>query len=150
MAYCEKCGESYLTRECLNCRDNEYKKTLNSNNKVDGSKYNPSSSKNNKIIIPSILAIILVLAIVIFNMSSNPLVGEWKMTQKSFMGMGKLKFTSDKMIMMGIVSRVDYEIDGDEVIVTDETGTGMIYKIIDNDTIYSELAGMKMRYKRVN
>lgn len=157
MAKCEKCGKEYYTRECLNCRDNQYKRTLNSNNKVDGSKYNPSSNKTNssnnmKIIIPSVLAVVTIIVITIFNMTSNPLIGKWSTGQKAIMGMqlGKMEFTKNKMMMMGIVSKVDYEIDGDTIYVTDETGTGMIFKMINNNTMYSEMMGMRSKYKKIN
>lgn len=133
---CDKCRKEYWTRECLNCKDNP---NVGINN------------KSNKNIIFYIAAAIsaVVIIIMFLNINTNPLIGEWKANQKSFMGMGKLKFTKTRMETMGIVSKVEYEVDGNEVIVTDETGTGMTFKIIDKDTIYHELMGIKMTYKRI-
>jgi len=99
-----------------------------------------------------ILAFISISIIIFLNINSNPLLGTWKSGQKAMMGiqLGKMEFTKDKMIMMGIVSRVDYEIDGDTIFVTDETGTGMIFKMINDNTMYSEMLGMQTKYKKVN
>ncbi|PHQ57077.1 MAG: hypothetical protein COA30_02625 [Sulfurimonas sp.] len=143
MAICDKCGKKYLTKECIHCRDNEYKY---SNEAV-------KSVNNNKNIIQyMILAFISISIIIFLNINSNPLLGTWKSGQKAMMGiqLGKMEFTKDKMIMMGIVSRVDYEIDGDTIFVTDETGTGMIFKMINDNTMYSEMLGMQTKYKKVN
>jgi hypothetical protein len=34
MALCEKCGKTYLTKECLNCKNNYSKNTLNEKDKL--------------------------------------------------------------------------------------------------------------------
>lgn len=47
MAKCEKCGTSYLTRECLDCRDKEYSRVLSENNQIDRSKNNRTRKKQN-------------------------------------------------------------------------------------------------------
>ncbi len=64
--------------------------------------------------------------------------------------MPKIKFTKNKMITMGIISKVKYEIDGKTIYVTDETGTGMVFKMINKNTMYTEMLGGKIKYKKIN
>jgi len=140
MAICEKCGKEYLTKECLRC---QYKpNTKKYNDKVD----------NKLLLIPATLIILIaILSYKIF--FTNPILGTWQSEQKNFMGIkfgNKIEFTKDKMIMMGIISNVKYEIDGDNIYVIDKTGTGMLFKMIDKNTMYSELMGIKTKYKRIN
>jgi len=142
MAFCNKCGKKYLTKECLDCKDKESNQNMMKNNR--------DRVSNKLLLIPATLIILIsILSYKIF--FTNPLIGTWKSEQKTILGMqlGKIEFTKDKMIMMGILSKVDYEIDGKNIYVTDETGTGMIFKIIDDNTMYSEMMGMKTKYKKV-
>jgi len=140
MAICEKCGKKYLSKECLRCKNEN-----NNLNKINNQKIN-----NKLLLIPTIILIITgILSYQIF--FTNPLIGTWQSNQKKLftINLGKIKFTKDKMIMMGIISKVKYEIDGKNIYVTDQTGTGMLFKIIDNNTISSELMGMKTIYKKI-
>ena len=45
MATCEKCGNTYYSRECGNCKRLEYEENLNRNNKIDGNKYEDNLRK---------------------------------------------------------------------------------------------------------
>lgn len=141
---CVKCGTEYMSRECPNCNKIISDEIIN--------RYIKPKSKisKNLIIILSLIVGIATIGTLISSINTNPLIGEWKATKSSILGMNKLKFTSKRMETMGIVSKVDYEIENNEVIVTDETGTGMIFKIIDKDTVYSEIMGIKTTYKKVN
>lgn len=47
MAKCEKCGNSFYSKECPHCKQIAWKKSINQNNKVDSSKYNPRKNTNN-------------------------------------------------------------------------------------------------------
>ena len=138
MSKCQKCGKTYYTRECLNCRDNKIN-TKNTN------EYNHII----KYIILAIVSITTITITIFFNMNSNPLIGKWKIEKNTLMGMEKIEFTKDKMIMMGIVSKVDYEIDKNKIFVTDEMGIGMVFTLINENTLYSEMMGMKRKYKKI-
>jgi len=138
MATCEKCGKTYYTRECLNCKD-----------KTNSEIKNQKKIKNKYLLIP--ISLIIIISILIYKIFfTNPLIGEWKTNTNNLMGinLGKIKFTKDKMIMMGIISKVNYEINGKTIYVTDETGTGMVFKMINNNTMYSETIG-KIKYKKI-
>lgn len=141
MATCQKCGNQFYSKECPYCKEIEWKK----NNNIKTTK------TKSKTIAATIMTtiILIVVGTIIYKMNSNPLIGTWK-SNKNIMGMGKIEFKEDKMIFMGIVSKVQYEKDGDDITVIDDTGTGMIYKIIDDDTIQNEIMGFRTIYKRVN
>ncbi len=147
MATCNKCGKQYMTRECLNCKKKEFNSGMVENIHINTNK----DKVNNKLLLIPIGLIILISILSYKIFFTNPLLGTWESGQKSFIGMqlGKMEFTKDKMITMGIISRVSYEIDGDNIYVTDETGTGMVFKMIDNKTMYSEMMGMKTKYRKV-
>ena len=152
MAKCLQCGKTYLTKECIHCRDQNYRYNKEAIKSIQGENINNNKDKvSNKLLLISITLIVLISILSYKIFFTNPLLGTWESEQKSFMGMnlGKIEFTKNKMIMMGIVSKVDYEIDGNNIYVTDEMGTGMIFKIIDNKTMYSEMIGMKTKYKKV-
>ena len=53
------------------------------------------------------------------------------------------------MITMGIYAKVKYDVDGDTVIVHDDTGTGAVYRVVDKDTIFIEALGIKSIYKKI-
>lgn len=41
-----------------------------------------------------------------------------------------------------MMSKVDYEVDGDKIFVTEKaTGAGMVFKMINKDTIHSKTMG---------
>lgn len=146
MAKCEKCGNQYYSKECPYCKEIAWRKSQGINKTVNINK----NKMKSKIIATSLISIIAIIGFIIYNINSNPLIGKWKSNNRSLMGTIKIEFKENKMIFMGIVTKVKYEKDGNEVTVIDDTGTGMIYKIIDSDTIENNLMGLKTIYKRVN
>jgi hypothetical protein len=84
--------------------------------------------------------------------TSNPIIGKWQSeTKMPFMGksVSEIEFTKDKAYSMGMVSNVDYEIDGDKVIVTDEMKIGIVYEMIDKNTMKSNMLGMQTIYRKI-
>jgi len=137
MATCEKCKTKYISKKCPKC-----------NNLKSG--YNEKEKKlNNKKIFASIsILTISIISIILINYNSNPLIGEWN-TKSNILGNHKIIFKDDSIETMGMISKVKYKIEDDRVIVTDELGIGTIIKIIDENTLESNLAGIKTAYKRI-
>jgi len=133
MATCLKCGSKYLTKECQYCENKNSTRGLVINNKVA------------VVLIAVILSIIFMLVV---TTKSNPLIGEWR-SSSAILGNNKVVFRNNSMEMMGISSKVSYDIQDDRVIVTDSMGIGQIINIVDKDTLESNFAGIKTKYKRV-
>ncbi|MBE0515519.1 hypothetical protein [Sulfurimonas sp.] len=130
---CEKCGKEYWTRECLNCKNNPN-----------------ANKKSNNLLLYLIVTIvaIAIIALINININSNPLIGEWN-SKSNILGKNKIIFKSDSIETMGMISKVKYDIEENRVIVTDEWGIGTIINIIDDNTLESNLAGIKTIYKKV-
>jgi len=80
---------------------------------------------------------------------SNPLIGKWRATKKVMM-IRNIEFTKDKAIASGMFEEVEYDVQDNQVLVTDQMGIGSIYKIIDNNTISVQVPMMgTLIYKRV-
>ena len=76
---------------------------------------------------------------------SNPIIGEWQSeTVVPFIGksINTIEFTEDRVYSMGMVSKVNYEIESDKVIVTDGLGIGIVYEMIDKDTMKNNMLGV--------
>lgn len=137
---CDKCENDYFQKECPYC-SGLVKAVSNNNNATSGQKAT---------IIILVMAL-MIASVIIYSMNfSNPIIGKWR-SEKAipFMGHQTIEFTSNRMVMMGITSEVDYEVEGNKVIVTDATGTGIIFKVINDNKIKSELMGLGGIYKRV-
>lgn len=85
--------------------------------------------------------------------NSNPIIGKWK-SETSYPFMGKqieeIEFTNDSEYVLGMKIKVNYEIEGNKIIVNDESGIGTVYEIIDKNTITSNPLGFKTVLKRIN
>ena len=84
--------------------------------------------------------------------TSNPIIGKWQSeTNVSFIGKSikEIEFTEDREYSIGITSKVKYEIEKNRIIVTDELGIGVIYEILDNNTMRSNAFGMETIYRRI-
>lgn len=126
-----------------NINHNGYLKNLNRNNQKNKSIFN-------------IIGIGGVIIISLFFLSKlwthNPIIGKWQSeTNISFIGksINEIEFTEDREYGVGITSKVKYEIEKNRVIVTDELGIGVIYEIIDNNTMRSNAFGMETIYRRI-
>ena len=109
MAKCENCGNEYLTKECLKCLNKEYMKNVNATYRTD----NKLKTKKKSYLVSIIFIAMIGIALTTLynNFNTNPLLGTWQM-KKSMPMIGKMKMTfkKDKAIIMGIVSKVEYEI----------------------------------------
>ena len=137
MSVCKSCGEFYISKNCPYCK---------------GEKVLDSTSKKSYYIIGALITLTLMVAINFYRnngFNTNPLIGTWVSTTKLPMfGQQKIEFRPDGMITMGAYAKVNYEIDGNTVIVTDNTGTGAVYRVVDKDTIYSEALGIRSVFKK--
>lgn len=66
--------------------------------------------------------------------------------------MGKMisevEFTNSSVYLEGIKYDADYEIEGNKVILKDDTGIGMINEIIDDHTMRTNMMGIETIYKK--
>ena len=78
----------------------------------------------------------------------NPLLGKWR-TQTA-LGIMEIEFERNSMSSFGSKNPVSYDVEENKVIVFDDTiKVGNTYKIIDINTISTEVGGYKTVYKRV-
>lgn len=143
MATCKKCENKYMSKKCPEC-NNVISKEIRKKYKK------PKKKLYDKLIIISIILAIITVSLNFIIKDNNPLIGTWQM-KKNMPMIGKMEmiFKKDKAIMMGIVSKVEYEIEDDEITVTDQTGTGVIFKIINKNTILYGAMGINMKLYRV-
>lgn len=98
-------------------------------------------------------AIILTIFIISKMWTSNPIIGKWQSeTTMPFMGkmINEIEFTKNREYGMGISSEVKYEIDGNKIIVTDAMGIGVVYEMIDKNTMKNNMLGMgETIYKKI-
>lgn len=90
-------------------------------------------------------AMILTIFIISKMWTSNPIIGKWQCeTTMPFMGksINEVEFTENREYGMGISSKVKYEIDGNKIIVTDAMGIGVVYEMIDKNTMKNNILGM--------
>ena len=94
--------------------------------------------------------IVLTMLIFIFTgCGDKRIIGEWYTTDRSAI-VKKVEFTEDKCISLGMHIECSYEYDGDKVIVTDFTGIGIEWFIIDENRIATRdlLTGRKIVFNR--
>jgi len=62
MAKCEKCGNEYLTRECLKCKDREYSEKITKNNQniYNKEKQYTNANSNKTILIIIAIAVVII------------------------------------------------------------------------------------------
>jgi len=78
----------------------------------------------------------------------NPLLGKWR-TQTA-LGIMEIEFERNSMSTFGTKNSVTYDIEENKIIVFDDMiKVGNTYKIIDENTISTEVGGYKTVYKRV-
>ncbi len=129
MNVCSKCGHEYLTEECLRCKKNPY----------------------NYFILYIVVVVGSVVLLLFLNMNNNPLIGKWKsINEVVFLGKETIIFTKKEISTMGLIEKVKYRIGENEVVVVDELGVQTVYKIIDKNTISSNIFNIKTTYKRIN
>lgn len=93
---------------------------------------------------------ILLLFVLIFTAcNDNTIIGNWKTTDK-FAIISDITFEKDKYVLMGMHIKCTYETENNNVIVTDITGIGSEWKILDKDTIsiYEPITRKEFIYKR--
>jgi hypothetical protein len=150
MAICNICNEFYIQKKCPNC----YKeKSIKKKEKIIYREYGRFETKKDntkkKYLIFMIPIIIILFSIYNIN-ESNPLIGKWKPITKTIFSTGNIEFTKDKMYFGGIVTNAKYEIEENKVIIIDDMGIGVIYNIIDKNTISENMLGLgKVIYKRI-
>lgn len=98
-------------------------------------------------------AVVLLVAIIVITFkTSNPIIGVWR-SETSFPFMGRVvdsvEFKSDSVYMAGMKFKAQYEVENNQVIVSDEFGIGTIYRFIDSDTMETNMMGIRTVYKRV-
>lgn len=120
----------------------------------DVGKFTTKSDKNNKNPLLKILGI-AILAFVFFsaykstsNTLNNPILGKWR--TNTVMGTMEIEFDKNTASALGGTSRVNYEIKDNKILVFDEDlKMGTYYTIHDQNTIYTDLMGIRTVYKRV-
>ena len=81
-------------------------------------------------------------------LNHNPLLGKWR-TQTA-LGVMEIEFERNSMSTFGTKNSVTYDIEENKIIVFDDMiKVGNTYKIIDDNTISTEVGGYKTVYKRV-
>lgn len=123
-----------------------------SNKQYSMNNYDNDDKKTILKMIGFIGAVIITVFIISKLWTSNPIIGKWQSETKiPFMGkmINEIEFTKNRAYSMGIMSNVDYEIDGNKIIVTDGLGIGVVYEIIDKDTMKNNMLGMQTVYKRI-
>lgn len=109
---------------------------------------------NPKIAATTITGAIIIIALLIGKgINGNPIIGKWKSeTKYPFMGksVDEIEFTNDSEYAMGMKFKVTYEIEGNKVIVNDESGIGTVYEVIDKNTMTNNALGFKTVLRRIN
>jgi len=83
-----------------------------------------------------------------YTLYANPLIGKWR--AQTVLGIVEIEFERDSFSSFGTKNRVSYDVSDNSVVVMDESiKVGNTYKIIDKNTIVSEIGGFKTTYKRV-
>lgn len=107
---------------------------------------------------PKIAASAITIGIILFSLitlnscEKNPIIGKWKSeTKYPFMGktVDEIEFTNDSEYAIGMKFKVNYEIEGNKIIVNDESGIGTVYEIIDKNTMTTNALGFKTVLKRI-
>ena len=114
------------------------------------------SSKRRPSLLLNLLASCIVLIFIAFGIkytidhtiNFNPLIGKWR--AQTVLGIVEIEFERDSFSSFGTKNRVSYDLSDNSVVVMDESiKVGNTYKIIDKNTIVSEIGGFKTTYKRV-
>jgi hypothetical protein len=93
--------------------------------------------------------ILLIFVLIFTACSDNTIIGNWKTSDRSAV-IKDISFENDKYVVMGMHIKCSYEIGNDKVIVTDMTGIGSEWKILNKDTIsvYEPFSRKEIIYKR--
>ncbi len=97
--------------------------------------------------------IALIIFIGIFNakqneIEKNPILGKWRNT--SALGVIEIEFKKNTASALGLIEEVKYEIGENQIMVFEtKNKVGVIYKIHNKDTIYTDIFGTRSIYKRV-
>lgn len=95
-----------------------------------------------------LLILFLVLKINTINTINNPLLGKWRTS--TIMGTVDIEFNNNTVTALGVTGKVKYEIKGNQILVIDEDlKIGTNYIIQNQDTMYTEMFGIKNIYKRI-
>ena len=86
MAKCEKCGNEYLTRECLKCKDKEYSEKITKNNQDMYKKEKQYTNTNTNRTILIIIAIAVVIIAFLLIAKEYRRQQEEKQIEKIFYG----------------------------------------------------------------
>ena len=97
--------------------------------------------------------ILMSLALVLCACQKNPVEGKWELAEKddflNLFGCGSLEFTSSRMFLCGKTDRVEYEIDGNRVVVISSKDDYMTFYMNGKNQMYLELPGEKLYWNRV-
>lgn len=98
-----------------------------------------------------LILISIVILVIVFHETPNPLIGKWRPMGKSIiLPTGDVEFTKDKIHAMNISTLVKYDIEKNKVHVIDLSNkTQVTFYIKDEKTIENNLLGIKTIYKRV-
>ncbi len=108
-----------------------------------------SKPTNRFFIIFGTIAAVVLAGLLTLPINSNPLIGKWVFEkQLPFAEKQTLEFSNEQVSSMGVTEKVTYSVDGDNVTVIDKEGRGFVYTVVDENTIESNFAGMKVRYIR--
>lgn len=138
MPVCKNCGEFYISKECPHC---------------DKTKSTDKTTKKGYLAIGTLLIVTLIVGINLYKnngFNTNPIIGTWRSSKSiPFVGRQTIQFRPDSVITMGVYSKAKYEVEENTIIVTDSTGIGTVYRVIDKNTIYSETLGIKTVFRRL-
>lgn len=83
----------------------------------------------------------------------NPILGKWKATSGgellASVGCGEVEFTSSKEYSCGMAQDVEYEIDGDKVLVKGALGVSVVYYMQGKNKMYMELLGDRVYWEKI-
>lgn len=105
------------------------------------------------IITAAIVTVMLMIGAIVVNYGNqNPIIGKWQ-SETSFEFMGKVvdqvEFSSDREYALGLSSKVTYQVEEHQIIVTDEWGIGVIYEMIDKETMRTNIFGIETIYRKI-
>lgn len=82
------------------------------------------------------------------NRLNNPILGKWR--TNTAIGTMEIEFDKNTASALGGTSRVNYEIKDNKILVFDEDlKIGTYYTLHDQNTIYTDLMGIRTVYRRV-
>ena len=97
--------------------------------------------------------ILLGAVILVLCACGNPILGKWKATSGgellASVGCGEVEFTSSKEYSCGMAQDVEYEIDGDKVLVKGALGVSVVYYMQGKNKMYMELLGDRVYWEKI-